>query len=239
MPTWLRVPAFLRSRKARIQEVDRNFRQKMLAVMPEDVFYVSCDPSDCPGLNLSDLEDVTSKIKQLGFEYCIDRRSRWPKEQKLRGFQRVFINQIDSCFAVVTSTSKRLESEGELLIGFYCPLEQDWWIGATNGKPSTLKYLIRSPKFAQVVKPSATAAALYAGCVELRNRISSDLELCQAKNVTLEMLDEWSRSHLKEVRSLVERRSAVQAAAAAKKVFAAGEWVWLGDSSKCDASERE
>jgi hypothetical protein len=70
VPTWLKVPVFLRSRKARIQEVDRIFRQKMLAVMPEVVFYVSCDPSNCPGLNLSDLEDVTSKIKQLGFKYC-------------------------------------------------------------------------------------------------------------------------------------------------------------------------
>jgi hypothetical protein len=237
--TWFKLPRFLSRKKSRLGELDDEFREKMLAVIPVDFQNTPSEPADCPGLNLGELLSLTHELEQLGFELCADRKMRWQGEETDRGFQRILIHPAESCFAAAIATTHGLERGDRLVIAFYAPLEQDWWVGGTNGKLTRTKFFFRSSKHPLIVRPTVGPRELFSSVLELRSKIARDLGIRARKDLSLAILDDWSRSHLRELRTLIQRRSFAEELVEANKVAAQAEWQWLGDYADTGSHPRK
>jgi hypothetical protein len=226
---FLKLPRFLRSRKARLQDTEETIRQRTLSVLSRELLHFPCAPSDIKGLDLVELETLSHELTQLGFIFCEDRRTRWQGENSDAGFHRMFINVAESCFAGLSGTIKGIQRGERLGVGFHAPLrEGGGWVSGMNLKLTPTRLYIRCPRCALLLMPLSDANGLFERFLGLRQTIVSKFGIRPPQNLTLEMLDRVTSEHLSERLAAIRERSYFHEAREAARLAGDAEWLWPG-----------
>jgi hypothetical protein len=225
----LKLPRFLRSRKARLEEAEETIRQNTLDLLSRDLLAFTCVPSDIKGLDLVELERLSRELTELGFDACEDRRTRWQGDALDSGFHRIFMNAAESCFAGISGTMKGFQKGNGLSVGFDAPLKQGaGWIGAANLKVTPVRLYMRCPSCALLLMPLSDANSLFERFLGLRQSITSQIGITPPQNLTVKMLDSIRAEHLPERLAAIRMRSYFHEARDAAKFAGDHEWLWRG-----------
>jgi hypothetical protein len=227
---FLKLPRFLRGKKARIKDVDETMRRGVISALSRELLYFPCMPSEVNGLDMGELERLSRELTQMGFEFRADRRTRWDGELNDAAFHRVFIHVSESCFASLSQTLKRLQGGECLVLEFHAPLKAgSGWVSGSNGKITPGMLFVRCPRCTLIQRPLSTAKDLFESVLRLRQAIATEIGFDPQQALSLEILDRVAAEHMKDRLAAVQSRSYIHEVREARKLEHEVEWVWRGE----------
>lgn len=190
---------------------------------------IEVDAKQVEGLDLNELERLTTEFEGLGFVRVWDYRLKFKDRQDLHGFARALVHRELFCSGEIMAMQASLEDKGPLLIGLGSALSDDWRVSSINRKASKVDYFDRRPKSIRLMRNGATPRQLFERHMEVRNMLVQDLGLRVDTDISLETKYKRIAKMLVERREALLRCDILAEMDDAKSVAEEEEWEWLGD----------
>jgi hypothetical protein len=210
---------------------NREIAERLVSHLPPHPYYQR-DPapaSEVPGLNQLEFEKLTAEFEKIGFVRQLDYRLIPVGQQEMKGFARVLSHPEHLCFGEVMCTRQMLNESAVPGFGINSVLQDGWEIGSTNLKPRPMLYLWRLPRGLSLRLPGLSPGELLRRHLELRTRVTTDLEVSVRADVSLEDFFSWSTETIRKKREILFTRNIVKELREANRIVERGYWEWLGD----------
>lgn len=216
-----------RARRRR-REINAKTRDKMVAIVSTTNEYVPVGASSVEGLNQEKLAAYTAALEQLGFSRLLDYRLRRGDSGELRGFERVFANSEEQCFAGIMAGGV-LQPDQPLFVAINSYMDGGWRLGTSNIAARKADYYLRHPCILRMRYPDDPIKRLVARHLERRAEILRDLDIKTLPDVSIEFFIARSREANVERKTKIQTANPLGDLPLAEAQATARTQEWLGD----------